>query len=125
VHAIAQVVLSGREQLVLLEPLDRIVAMRILHHESQVKLPAELHDELVEQQVSEVELQLTKTLVEASRIASFDYASYEDSYVTRLTRLIEAKVEGQELVQVADPQEPKILNLMDALKQSVARAKLG
>ena len=47
------------------------------------------------------------------------------TYKKRLSQLIEAKVEGQEIVQVADPEEPKILNLMEALKKSVAEAKIG
>jgi non-homologous end joining protein Ku len=36
--------------------------------------------------------------------------------------LIQLKVDGQEIVQVSDPEEPKIINLMEALKQSVAAA---
>lgn len=125
VHAIAQVVLSGREQIVLLKPLERLIAMCILHHESRVKLPDQHHDEIVDQELPEAELELTKTLIEASRIEEFDYSRYEDTYTTRLTKLIESKVAGEELVQVADPEEPKILNLMEALKQSVAQSKLG
>jgi DNA end-binding protein Ku len=55
----------------------------------------------------------------------FDYAAYKDEYVDKLTKLIQAKVEGQELVEVPNPEEPKILNLMEALKKSVAQAQLG
>ncbi len=125
VHAIAQVVLSGREQIVLLKPLDRVIAMCILHHESRVRMPEQHHDEVVEQDLPDAELELTKTLIEATRIEQFDYAKYEDTYTARLTKLIETKVAGEELVQVADPEEPKILNLMEALKKSVAQSKLG
>ena len=35
------------------------------------------------------------------------------------------KVDGEEIVQVSDPEEPKIVNLMEALKQSVAQATSG
>ena len=52
----------------------------------------------------------------------FDYGAYKDEYVVRLTELIQKKVDGQEIVQVPDPEEPKIINLMDALKKSVAEA---
>ena len=37
--------------------------------------------------------------------------------VENLTKLIQLKVDGQEIVQAPDPEEPKILNLMDALKK--------
>ena len=40
-----------------------------------------------------------------------------------LKRLIELKVAGQEVVQAPDHEEPKILNLMDALKKSVVQAQ--
>ena len=125
VHAVAQVVISGREQLVVVKPLGKLLAMCVLHHENKVKLPDAYHDEVIDQEVAEEELALTKTLIGASRIEEFEHGKYEDVYTTRLTQLIEAKVEGQELVQVADPEEPKILNLMEALKKSVAAAKLG
>jgi len=125
VEAIAQVVISSREHVVLLRPKGRLLTMCLLHHESRVKLANSFEEELAEHEISEDELQLTKTLIDASTIEDFDYASYEDRYHVNLTKLIEAKVAGQELVQVAEPQEPKILNLMEALKKSVAAAQLG
>ena len=64
-------------------------------------------------------------MIDASTIEDLDYASYKDSYVEKLTKVIQTKVDGEEVVQVPDPEEPKIVNLMDALKQSVARAQAG
>ena len=46
-------------------------------------------------------------------------------YVEELTKLIEAKVQGEEVVTPPAPEEPKVINLMDALKRSVAAAKKG
>ena len=66
---------------------------------------------------------MTETLIGASKIDDFDLGSYSDQYVTKLKKLIEMKVEGQEVVQAPDHEEPKILNLMDALKKSVAEAQ--
>ena len=125
VHAMAQVVISGREQVVLVKPLERLLAMCVLHHDNKVSMPDTYHDELEELDLAEEELSLTKTLIDASRIGELDYSKYEDVYAARLTQLIRAKIDGQEIVQVADPEEPKILNLMEALKKSVAQAKLG
>jgi DNA end-binding protein Ku len=44
-------------------------------------------------------------------------------YTEKLTKLIEAKVAGQEIVTPPAPEEGQIINLMDALKQSVAKAQ--
>jgi len=125
VHALAQVVLSGREQLVLLRPYENMLLMSVLHHDAKVKKSSEFQDEIGEQALTEDELDLTKTLLAASKITDFDYSQYRDDYVEKLTKLIQAKVEGEEIVEVPNPEEPKILNLMEALKKSVAAAQLG
>ena len=121
--AVAQVVLSGREQLVMLRPLDELLVMTVLNYGTKVKQPDSFHDEITETSIGKEELTLTRTLVDASKLEDFDYSRYKDVYVQKLTQLIETKVAGEEVVAVPDPEAPKILNLMDALKQSVAQAQ--
>ena len=125
VHVIGQVVIAGREQLVLIKPIDGVLTMCVLYQENRVTLPHEVRDEVSDEPVSADELGLTKTLIGASKLREFDHARYDDVYQTRLQKLIQAKVAGDELVQVADPEEPVILNLMEALQQSVAAARLA
>jgi DNA end-binding protein Ku len=125
VHALAEVVMSGREQLVLLRPHDNLIAMSMLMHEAKVKGPEGFKDEIEDESVGEEELSLTRTLIGASRIDPATFGRFEDSYVTKLTEVIRAKVDGEEIVQVADPEEPQIINLMEALKASVERARAG
>ena len=122
VSALAKVVISRREQLVLMRVIDGLLVLTVLNHQDKVKSGDAFKDELADEKVVEDELNLTKTLIAASRMRDFDYGAYKDEYVVRLTELIQKKVEGQEVVQVPDPEEPKIINLMDALKKSVAEA---
>jgi DNA end-binding protein Ku len=124
-HALATVVLAKREQLVLLRPLDNLLAMTVLTHAAKVKEPEAFDDEVGEQKLTPEELQLTKTLIDATRIADFDYSAYRDQYVDQLNQLIQAKIEGEEIVSVPQHEEPAILNLMEALKRSVAQAQHG
>ena len=56
---------------------------------------------------------------------SVSLADYKDHYIEELTKLIEAKVSGQEVVSPPKSEEPHVINLMDALKRSVAAAKKG
>lgn len=121
--ALAWVVMSGREQLVMLRPLEDMLVMSVLHVHKKVKALDEFKENLEEHELGDEELQLTQTLIGASLIQEFDFASYEDAYVERLKELIRLKVDGQEIVQAPDPEEPKIINLMDALKRSVAQAQ--
>ena len=123
VHALAQVVISQREQLVLLRPLDDMLAMTILSHQAKVKPADRFRDEIEDSECTPEELQLASMLIDASRLNDFDYGSYTDRYVVKLRELIELKVQGQDVVQAEDVEEPKIINLMEALKQSVAEAQ--
>ena len=123
VHAIAQVVISGREQVVLLRPLENMLVMTPLHYMEQIKLAGAFQDEIVEQELTKEEMELTTLLVNASTIGELDFAQYKDKYTEKLTRLIQAKVDGEEVVQVPSLEEPKIINLMEALKKSVAEAQ--
>lgn len=123
VCAIAQVVLSGREQLVLLRPVGRMLVMTGLHYPQRVRKAGEFESEVEDIAFKPEEVALTNTLITASRIASFDLDRYTDQYVTKLKKLIALKVDGKEVVQAPDLEEPKILNLMDALKKSVAEAQ--
>ncbi len=101
VCAVAEVVIAQRGQVVLLRPVDGVLAMTILNRHDWVKQASAFRDE----------------------IQGFDLARCRDAYKDKLTRLIQLKVEGQEIVQVHDPEEPKIINLMEALKRSVAEAQ--
>jgi DNA end-binding protein Ku len=125
VVAIAQIVISGKEQLVMLQPMEDLLALTVLHVAKRVKAPEEFKSELSSQEMTKEELKLTNTLIEASTLEDFDYASYDDAYVEKLTELIQLKVDGKEVVAAPSPEEPKILNLMDALKKSVAEAQAG
>src|SRR4051794_6623088 len=120
-YAIAQVVLHSKEQLVLLRPHQGVLVMSVLNFSSQVVSPMALTDELPKGPVNAQELQLAHTLIEASASDEPDLGKYKDVYIDKLTRLIEAKVAGKELVGPPPSEEVSVLNLMDALKESLAR----
>jgi DNA end-binding protein Ku len=123
VCAIAQVVMSGREQLVLLRPHGRMLVMTGLLYPQRVRKAKEFEGEIEDITFKPEEVALTNTLISASKIAAFELDVYKDQYVTKLRRLIDLRVAGKEVVQAPDHEEPKILNLMDALKKSVAEAQ--
>jgi DNA end-binding protein Ku len=122
-HAVAQVVLSNKEQVVLVRPMDGVLAMSVLEYKSQVKEPSSVEDEIVETELSKMEVDLTKQLIEGMFDEDFDLGQFHDVYTEKLTELIEAKVAGKELVSPPESQEPGVINLMDALKQSVQQVK--
>jgi len=71
------------------------------------------------------ELAMANSLIE-SMAGDFDPTQYHDDYREALERVIEAKVEGREVVEPADQETPKqtgVVDLMAALRASVERAK--
>lgn len=123
--AIARAVLFGREELVLLRPVENVLALTALRYESEITHAQVVSEEVESPQLAEEEVELTKTLIKAFAKKKINIADYHDEYVVRLTSLIEAKVAGKEIVTPPETEEPHVINLMDALKQSVAQAGGG
>ncbi len=122
-HALAHAVLSGREQLVLLRPLEDLLVLSVLAYDHQIRRPQVFQDQLTAVKVESEELALAQSLIEASTAKAFDFSSYRDAHAERLERLIEAKLAGDELVDAPPANEPPpVANLIDALRESVARA---
>jgi DNA end-binding protein Ku len=97
--------------------------MSVLNYEHQITKPSTFEEEITKSEASPQERQLAKTLVDAATKKKFDYSSYKDLYTERLTQLIEAKVAGEEIVTPPPVEEAQVINLMDALRQSVERMK--
>lgn len=123
VYGLAHVVLSGREQIVVLRPYEELLSMTVMHYARKVRKPQEVLDEVPREAIAAEELELTSTLIRASLLEDLDLDEIEDPYVQNLEKLIKMKIEGQEVVEAPEPEEPKILNLMEALKKSVAAAQ--
>jgi DNA end-binding protein Ku len=122
-YAVISAILHNKEQLAVIRPVDKLLGISVLSYARQVRQPDEFEEELTEPKFSPEEMKLTEMLVNASVIEDFDIAAYTDEYTENLLKLIEAKVEGQEIVAAPEVEEPKIINLMDALKASVEQAR--
>jgi DNA end-binding protein Ku len=121
--AVAQMVMHGKEQVVLLRPMNGLLGMSLLAYEHQITKPATFEDDIVKTEAAPEELKLVKTLIDAQYQKKFDLSRYKDTYTEKLTKLIEAKVAGQEIVAPPVHEQAQIINLMDALRQSVAQVK--
>jgi DNA end-binding protein Ku len=118
-HAVAIAVLRNREQLVLLRAMGELIAMELLHFAREVKKPEAFAEDVKEKEPTGKELELVNMLIKASTPKRFDFAKYEDPYKTKLQELIDAKVSGKKIVAPPSEEEPRVINLMDALKKSL------
>jgi DNA end-binding protein Ku len=67
-------------------------------------------------------LRLAEQLVESWFESDFDFSQYKDNYYEKLKQLIETKLEGEEIDEPEEEEaEPEVINLMDALRKSVAQ----
>ncbi len=112
-HCLAQVVLHHREQLVLLRPMDKLLCMTTLHHQTQIKPATLFEDELTATSHSRDELKLVNMLIDPTT-KPLDFAQYKDLDTERLTQRIETKVEGKELVAAPSEAPQQVINLMEA-----------
>jgi DNA end-binding protein Ku len=122
-HAVARVVMHGKEQVVWLRPMDSLLSMTVLNYDHEITKPAAFEEELIKPAIEADELKLAKTLIDASTSKKLDFAKYKDLYTGKLTQLIEAKVAGKEIVAAPVHERANIINLMDALRQSVEQVQ--
>jgi DNA end-binding protein Ku len=121
--AVGQYSARGKQHLVLVRPLDGVLVMEQLHYPTELRAAAEVpHPDTP---VKEVELALARQLIEQSSTEEFHPENYHDTVRERVLAAIQQKVEGEEITAEAAPPETKIIDLMDALKASLARQGAG
>jgi DNA end-binding protein Ku len=117
---IGQAVMFGREHLVLVRPYEGLLSLALLNYARAVRSVEDF--QIGEAKVSPTEVKLAETLIKASTPKKVDLSDYQDEYVHKLRMLIDAKVEGREIVTPPGEEEPVVVNLMDALKASLEKA---
>lgn len=119
-YAVGEMVFGGKEQLIVVWPVKNLLAMSLLHYEDEIKKPEEFEDLApAAKAVAPKELHLAEILIDAATVEDFDLGRYRDDYTGRVRKLIEAKAAGKELQPVREEEEPKVINLMDALRKSL------
>ena len=122
---VARIVLHNKDQLVVVRPVDGLMCMTSLKYTSQVKQADLFTEDIQDADISKEECRLAEKLIDDSVEKNFDLTSYNDAYTERLTQLIEAKIEGKEVVAAPAIDSPPVINLMDALRASVEQAQAG
>jgi DNA end-binding protein Ku len=120
--ALATITIRKKEQLCALRPRDGVVMLETLYYPDEVRL--EHGVDLDKAKVNERELEMAFTLIELLR-KPFEPEEYQDHYREALAQLIDAKLEGRDVVKSPPAREAKVLDLADALRKSVEAAKKG
>ena len=118
--AIGRVVLTNREHIIALEPLDKGLMGTLLRYPYEVRSEKEYFDEIQDVKVTKDMLDLARHIVE-KKSGEFEPEKFEDHYESALVDLINKKRAGIRLPAKTTPKTGgNVINLMDALKRSLA-----
>jgi DNA end-binding protein Ku len=122
---IGKLALYGREYLVAVQPRDKGLVMYTMRHAKEVRSMENIEElDAVPAKVKPEEIKLAKQVIENFE-GALNLADYSDKYQEELQRIIDAKVAGEEVVATEEETPPKVVNLMDALRQSLDRVSTG
>jgi DNA end-binding protein Ku len=116
---IGKVALYGREYLVKVQPREQGLVMYTLRHANEIR-SMDAIDELADmpEKVKPEEVKLARQVMGTFE-GEVDLQEYKDEYQVGLREIIDAKIEGREVVAPEIEAPPKVVNLMDALRKSL------
>lgn len=117
--AIAKTVLGRTETLIALIPTEEEILLETLFFQDEVK---EMPKEIQHPELSEAELTMAKTLV-TSMVKDFQPELYHNEYQQRLREIIEAKINGKEIMQAPQEEKSNVIDLMEALQASLQKVE--
>jgi len=118
---VAKIAMHNREHIVILRPGERGILLHTMYYPDEIRQVEEFRTDT--SHVKDNELKLAKTLVE-SLLAPFEPDKYKDEYRENLKAMIQAKVEGKEVVETAAPaHKAPVIDILEALKMSLAEGK--
>jgi DNA end-binding protein Ku len=119
-YAIAKVTMHNREHIVILRPGSKGVLLHTMYYADEIRHVDEFRTDT--STVKDRELEMAKTLISALE-ADFEPEKYHDAYRENVMKMINAKVEGKKVVETPQPHVAPVIDIMEALKRSIAERK--
>lgn len=115
---IAKVVIRNKQHLAALRPYDGVLLLETMYYADEVRAP----EAAPKPQVREAEVEMAKTLIE-NLAAAWEPERYHDRYRNELLDLLRKKAEGAPLPEPSQDEGGEVVDLMEALRQSVQATK--
>jgi DNA end-binding protein Ku len=116
--AIAKVVIRNKQHLACVRPVDDALVLETMYYADEVRQP----EAAPKPQVRDAEVGMAKTLIE-NLAAKWDPERYHDRYRNELLDLLQKKAEGEPLPEPSQDTGGEVVDLMEALRQSVQATK--
>ena len=116
--ALGKVVFTSREHIIALEPRDKGMVGVTLRYPYEVRQPEEYFDTIDDEKVPKDMMDLAIHIVDTKR-GKFEPEKFEDHYENALKELLRKKQKGEKIERPREPARTNVVNLMEALRQSV------
>jgi DNA end-binding protein Ku len=120
--AIGRMVIRGNENFVLIRPKGDALVLETLFLAEDVRSQAEIDEAVEAVDVKEPELELARQLID-SLVGEWEPEDLQSEYRQDLRKLLEAKLAGEEIAKPEPVADAPVVDLMEALKKSVAATK--
>jgi DNA end-binding protein Ku len=121
--ALGRFVRQGAEHLCLIRPKGDALALETLFLAEDVNSQTEIEEAVSDGDVKDAELGLARQVID-SLVGDFEPEELTSDYRRDLKAMLEAKLAGEELVVEPEPEkETPVVDLMEALKRSVAEVE--
>jgi DNA end-binding protein Ku len=117
--ALGRFILRGSENLCLIRPKGEALVLETMFVAEDVHSQAEIEEAVGDTQVKEPELELARQVID-SLVGEFDPADLTSEYRRDLRAMLEAKLAGTEIAEPEPAPEAPVVDLMEALRRSVA-----
>jgi len=122
--AVGKFVLWGKENLCLIRAQGEALAMETLFFADDVRNKAEIEEAVGSADVQKAELQLAEQVIE-SLVGEWNPEDFENEYRRELKAMLDAKLSGEQITRPEPVAETPVVDLMEALRRSVAEAQGG
>jgi DNA end-binding protein Ku len=119
-YALAKVAMHNREHIIILRPGSKGILLHTMYYQDEIRQVEEFRTDT--SLVKDKELAMAKMLI-SSLEADFEPAKYHDTYRDNLQAMIEAKIEGKKVVETPEPHVAPVIDIMEALKRSLAEKR--
>jgi DNA end-binding protein Ku len=119
-YGVAKVAMHNREHIVILRPGQHGMLLHTMYFADEVRKTDEFRTDT--ENIREKELALALNLVEALA-SDFEPQKYSDNYRDNLRKMIQAKIEGNSVVETPETHIAPVIDIMEALKKSLEMRK--
>jgi DNA end-binding protein Ku len=122
---IGKVALYGREYLVAVEAKEKGLVMYTLRQADEIRAMSDVSEyDLLPAKPKPAEVQLARQVISTFE-KPLDMKQFKDEYQAELRRIIDAKIAGEEVVATEEETPSKVVDLMEALRKSLANVSEG